>query len=149
MGISLKPLKGIKSMGTGTFRWLSPHKNINTVLIIFCLFFVSMKIAEQINWEKGRRAYEKDSFVESQKHTKSALTFSTMPGRIHFLRGRVFYGMGDMEKTIESYNSASLTYNHWSLYFNRGLAYLRTNRLAEALQDMEKTILIIPSFRPA
>ncbi|MGM0441308.1 MAG: O-antigen ligase family protein [Elusimicrobiota bacterium] len=142
MGLTVQPAHGEKKL-------IKRNKIYDYTVIILVLFLAAAFSFCQIFWEDARREFTERSYGPALEKSKKALTFSFIPGKIYFLRGRIFYREGKYFNAIESYDKAAASYAHRSLYFNRGLAYLKISRPDRAKKDMERAFYTTPNFKPA
>jgi len=140
MGYSVKPVSK---------NFSKKNLLINGTAVFLCVFFISIKLMEQFHWEKAEGAFEKENYKQAEIESKKALRFSLVPGRFYFLLGRTYYRTGFFNRAIDSYTESLSSYRHRAVYFNRGLAYLKTGRIGEAVHDLETSFYITPNFKPA
>jgi tetratricopeptide (TPR) repeat protein len=111
------------------------------------LIFITLKAVEEINTESARRRFKQKNYSSALAKSKRALTGSFLPGKIYFLRGRIFFRMGNFNEAIKSYNAGEGTYSAAALYYNRGLARLKLNKIESAKVDFKKAVMILPGVR--
>ncbi len=142
MGVTVRPSGYSKT----TIKGLKIYK---CTLLILILFVVTVFTIYQIKWEKADREFVALDYTQALKQSKNALTYSFIPGKIYFLKGRIYYRKNMFLNALENYNKAEKTFAHRSLYFNRGLVHYKMFQYDDAEKDFEKAWYTTPEFQPA
>jgi len=144
-------LMGLSAAGSSPAGLTRCRLNYNGygVIIAFTGLAVLLYLAAgQLFWENARRNFEAGRLEKAEFYSNLAVVFNPVPGRVHFLKGRILYREGRFMEALREYGRAEETYRHRGLYFNRGLVYLRLGNLDEAEADFLRSYFITPGFRP-
>ncbi|MEA3506311.1 MAG: O-antigen ligase family protein [Elusimicrobiota bacterium] len=114
------------------------------VLAVMTLVFVVLKSAEEINMEFARRSFEKGDFISALDKSKTVLAAALVPGKIHFLRGRIFYASGEYKKSLQSYIETQKSYRGAAVFYSCGLVRLRLNDVSGAKEDFRRALMTLP-----
>jgi len=143
------PLTAAVIMGTA----MSPKRKhdvrkssatLKFILIGLGILLIFFKTAEQIFWEKGRKAFEMGDYLQAVELLETAESFSHLPGEIIYLRARAWDRIGFFYIAENEYSRALETERSSGIYLSRALALLKMNSFEEAEEYLEKAVFTTP-----
>jgi lipoprotein NlpI len=101
------------------------------------------------HFNRGLAYAEKGDLARSIDDYNTAIALRTGMATVYAARGAALEKLGDFKRAIEDYDTAIAMRPEAVFYNNRGLAYARTRRIPDAIEDFVRAIELDPDYKDA